>query len=360
MYQTSIDEIVPVLHLSITEVHMKFLDSKMTMTKCLNEIGGVSVSEIFTSDATTSKFTVDASKKLQESVLLADCPNHEQLDFTAIFDMPERCMSWPFNEVNNMGTESYPGHGLIEEALLNSNDAFFNYEIQQTRPLDERVDICNYWGVADADEYYNPYLFLMSLLDLPEMVSPYSPILSQRESQKRLPITLVLDLDETLVHSSFDSCEDADFSFPVHFSMQVQTVYVRQRPYLRMFLEAVAAMFEIVIFTAGQSIYAERLLDILDPDHTLICQRVYRDSCVLSEGGYMKDLTILGRDLARIAIVDNSPQVFQLQVENGIPIQSWFGDPSDNALLSLFLFLESLVGADDVRPIIKKKFCCQE
>lgn len=91
--------------------------------------------------------------------------------------------------------------------------------------------------------------------------------------------------------------------------MEVQTVFVRQRPYLRLFLEAVASMFDIVIFTAGQSIYAEQLLDILDPNQTLIGQRVYRDSCVFADGGYLKDLTILGRDLARIAIVDNTPQV---------------------------------------------------
>lgn len=92
--------------------------------------------------------------------------------------------------------------------------------------------------------------------------------------------------------------------------MEVQTVFVRQRPYLHMFLEAVASMFDVVIFTAGQSIYAGQLLDILDPNQTLIGQRVYRDSCVFADGEYLKDLTILGRDLARIAIVDNTPQVY--------------------------------------------------
>lgn len=69
-------------------------------------------------------------------------------------------------------------------------------------------------------------------------------------------------------------------------------------------------MFDVVIFTAGQSIYAGQLLDILDPNQTLIGQRVYRDSCVFADGEYLKDLTILGRDLARIAIVDNTPQVY--------------------------------------------------
>lgn len=199
--------------------------------------------------------------------------------------------------------------------------------------------------------------------------------------------------------------------------MKEHTVYVRQRPHLHTFLERVAEMFEVVIFTASQSIYAEQLLNILDPDQKIISQRVYRDSCIFSEGSYMKDLTILGRDLAKVAIIDNSPQVFscslknfgilslvlgpvsflvyvclcrggklgccglssgtpniflgtkylsfqcfqvfQLQVNNGIPIESWFDDPTDSELLSILPFLETLASADDVRPIIAKKFGTQ-
>lgn len=49
-------------------------------------------------------------------------------------------------------------------------------------------------------------------------------------------------------------------------------------------------------------------------------------------------------------------QVFQLQVSNGIPIKSWFSDPSDRALMSLLPFLETLADAEDVRPIIANKF----
>nr|CAB3477696.1 unnamed protein product [Digitaria exilis] len=123
-----------------------------------------------------------------------------------------------------------------------------------------------------------------------------------------------------------------------------------------MFLEKVAQMFELVIFTASQRIYAEQLIDRLDPDGKYISRRIYRDSCLFSDGCYTKDLTILGVDLAKVAIVDNTPQVFQLQVDNGIPIKSWFDDPSDQELIELLPFLESLVDAEDVRPIISKAF----
>ena len=102
--------------------------------------------------------------------------------------------------------------------------------------------------------------------------------------------------------------------------MKEHTVYVKERPHLQTFLKKVAEMFEIIVFTASQSIYAEKLLDILDPDRKLISGRAYRESCIFSDGSYTKDLTVLGIDLAKVLIVDNSPQVF------------------DGSFLSVFIF----------------------
>jgi len=115
---------------------------------------------------------------------------------------------------------------------------------------------------------------------------------------------------ETLVHSTLDHRDDADFTFTVFFNMKEHTVYVKRRPYLQIFLERVAEMFEVVIFTASQSIYAAQLLDVLDPYAKFISRRVYRESCIFSDGSYTKDLTVLGVDLAKVAIIDNTPQVY--------------------------------------------------
>lgn len=117
---------------------------------------------------------------------------------------------------------------------------------------------------------------------------------------------------ETLVHSTLDHCDDADFTFPVSFNMKEHIVYVKKRPHLHVFLGKVAEMFKIIVFTASQSIYAEQLLDILDPNQNIISRRAYRESCIFADGSYTKDLTVLGIDLAKIAIIDNSPQVLLL------------------------------------------------
>ncbi|XP_006644482.2 uncharacterized protein C2F7.02c isoform X1 [Oryza brachyantha] len=209
---------------------------------------------------------------------------------------------------------------------------------------------------SEVLEWLNPHLSeedLPNLIDLTELNSDVAQVSKEQGSRK---VTLALDLDETLVHSTTEQCDGYDFNFPVFFDMKEHMVYVRKRPHLHMFLQKMAELFEIVIFTASQSVYADQLLDILDPDKKLFSRRYFRESCVFSNTGYTKDLSVIEVDLSKVVIIDNTPQVFQLQVNNGIPIESWFNDSSDEALPQLIPFLETLAFADDVRPIIAKKF----
>ncbi|XP_018473195.2 uncharacterized protein LOC108844431 isoform X2 [Raphanus sativus] len=224
------------------------------------------------------------------------------------------------------------------------------------------TSVCNVEDEEEDEELdeFDPYLFIKNLPNLSSVVPTFRPVLLPKQTRSCPPISLVLDLDETLVHSTLEPCEEVDFTFPVHFNEEEHTVYVRCRPHLQEFMERVSRLFEIIIFTASQSIYAEQLLNVLDPKRKLFRHRVYRDSCVFFDGNYLKDLSVLGRDLSRVIIVDNSPQAFGFQVENGVPIESWFSDPSDKELLHLLPFLESLIGAEDVRPMIAKKFNLKE
>lgn len=114
--------------------------------------------------------------------------------------------------------------------------------------------------------------------------------------------TLVLDLDETLVHSSF-SVLDADLTLDINVDRQKFKIYVLKRPGLEEFLQKCCELFEVVIFTASLSVYADPLLDILDP-HNQISFRLFRESCSYVNGTYIKDLSKLGRDLKKVVIVD--------------------------------------------------------
>ncbi|XP_076885644.1 uncharacterized protein LOC143535211 [Bidens hawaiensis] len=244
----------------------------------------------------------------------------------------------------------------MKESKLECVDEDDHHHDHDHTPSDIQMDD------SECEEFdeFDPYFFIKNLPELASVVPVYRRVLLPKQTRSCPSTTLVLDLDETLVHSTLEPCDDADFTFTVNFNLEDHIVYVRCRPYLKEFMESVAGLFEIIIFTASQSIYAEQLLNVLDPKRKVFRHRVFRESCVFLEGNYLKDLSVLGRDLARVIMVDNSPQAFGFQVDNGIPIESWYDDRTDQELLNLLPFLESLVRVGDVRPLIADKFNLRE
>ena len=120
---------------------------------------------------------------------------------------------------------------------------------------------------------------------------------------------MVLDLDETLVHSSFQRVPKCDFVIPVTIEGTVHNVYVIKRPGVDEFLQRAAKHYELIIYTASLSKYADPLLDTLDPNR-LIDYRLFREHCVFHRGHYVKDLSLINRELNRTIIIDNSPMSY--------------------------------------------------
>lgn len=188
----------------------------------------------------------------------------------------------------------------------------------------------------------------------PEVSESEDPegLLGPRDPQDMGKKCLVLDLDETLVHSSFKPVPDADFIVPVEIDQVIYKVYVLKRPHVDKFLTEVAKHYEVVIFTASLSLYANPLLDMLDTNK-VIRHRLFRESCVLHGQAYVKDMSKLGRKMKDIMIVDNSPLSYAFQPTSAIPITSWFDDRADNQLDELLPVLETtLKDCKDVRDIL--------
>ncbi|CAG9315332.1 unnamed protein product [Blepharisma stoltei] len=169
-------------------------------------------------------------------------------------------------------------------------------------------------------------------------------------------LTLVLDLDETLVHSEIKPIPAANLIVNIFFDERPCSIYVSFRPGLFSFLEAVAEKFEVVLFTASHKIYAEQVLKFIDPEMKIMKYRFYRESCVETNGTFVKDLKVLGRDLREVIIVDNSVQAFSLQPNNGIPIVSWYNDTTDRELYKTLDILDELHGTADVREVLSQKY----
>jgi len=160
------------------------------------------------------------------------------------------------------------------------------------------------------------------------------PLLEHKKGRK----CLILDLDETLVHSSFQPVE-CDFKIPVDIEGIIRTIYVSKRPHVDEFMKACGQLFEVVVFTASLAKYADPLLDLLDINK-VVDHRLFRESCTPHCGTYVKDLYRMGRPLNQIIIIDNSPHSYAFNPKNAIPCESWFDDRNDSELLDLLTILQ--------------------
>ncbi|XP_061877923.1 CTD (carboxy-terminal domain, RNA polymerase II, polypeptide A) small phosphatase-like a isoform X3 [Entelurus aequoreus] len=163
---------------------------------------------------------------------------------------------------------------------------------------------------------------------------------------------VVIDLDETLVHSSFKPISNADFVVPVEIDGNVHQVYVLKRPHVDHFLQKMGELFECVLFTASLAKYADPVADLLDQSGVFRA-RLFRDSCVFHRGNYVKDLSRLGRQLSKVIIVDNSPASYIFHPENAVPVQSWFDEMADTELLELLPIFEDLSKEEDVYSFLQ-------
>ncbi|XP_073866247.1 carboxy-terminal domain RNA polymerase II polypeptide A small phosphatase 1 isoform X2 [Macaca fascicularis] len=183
--------------------------------------------------------------------------------------------------------------------------------------------------------------------------TPVQYLLPAAKAQDSDKICVVIDLDETLVHSSFKPVNNADFIIPVEIDGVVHQVYVLKRPHVDEFLQRMGELFECVLFTASLAKYADPVADLLDKWGAFRA-RLFRESCVFHRGNYVKDLSRLGRDLRRVLILDNSPASYVFHPDNAVPVASWFDNMSDTELHDLLPFFEQLSRVDDVYSVLRQ------
>ncbi|XP_029692600.1 uncharacterized protein isoform X3 [Takifugu rubripes] len=233
-------------------------------------------------------------------------------------------------------------HSVVSE-LTNSEEEDTHEATEQTGDTDEE----------EFDDETSEFCECEYCIPPDEQV-PVKPLLPPTESHDAKKICVVIDLDETLVHSSFTPVSDADFIIPVEIEGTVHQVYVLKRPHVDEFLKRMGELFECVLFTASLSKYADPVSDMLDT-WGAFRNRLFRESCVFHKGNYVKDLSRLGRDLDKVIIIDNSPVSYIFQPENAVPVVSWFDDKSDTELLDLIPFFERLSQADDIYPFLTEQ-----
>ncbi|KAJ4462346.1 putative nuclear lim interactor-interacting protein [Paratrimastix pyriformis] len=215
---------------------------------------------------------------------------------------------------------------------------------------------------------YDPFLAISRFPPLPSLPRKRG-LLPPMRPEHAGRMTVVLDLDETLVHCDISaSIANADIGFEMLFNGEPCKIAGIKRPGWAEFLHEVAALFEVVCFTASQEVYANTILDMLDPGHTIFSQRpsstsirtpcfhrLFREACLNVDGNFVKDLEALGRDMRRLVIVDNTPQAFGYHLDSGIPIATYLGEP-DDCLGAVLGDLRELALQSDVRPWLRQRY----
>lgn len=125
------------------------------------------------------------------------------------------------------------------------------------------------------------------------------------------------------------------------------TLNVYVRPGTLELIQDLGPHYEIVIFTASNQQYADRVIDQIDP-HKFVRHRLYKESCLLLNECRVKDLSLLNRRLEKVIILDNSPMSYFLQPNNSIGISTWMSDKSDR---ELYTVTEMLMEMKDVENV---------
>jgi CTD nuclear envelope phosphatase 1 len=231
---------------------------------------------------------------------------------------------------------------------------------------------------------------------IPRRQPSYSNLVPRSPSSRAMPIhqqqkTLVIDLDETLIHSLAKGgrmssghmvevklnapvlapvSSIANHPTPVIGPQHPILYYVHKRPHCDEFLRKVCKWYKLVVFTASVQEYADPVIDWLEQERKFFVGRYYRQHCTLRNGAYIKDLSSVEPDLSRVCILDNSPMSYIFHegkkligkgveasadlnfADNAIPIEGWINDPTDNDLLHLIPLLEALQYVTDVRALL--------
>ena len=112
-------------------------------------------------------------------------------------------------------------------------------------------------------------------------------------------------------------------------------------------------IYEVIIYTASLSKYADPLMDMMDPNGYCTA-RLFREHCAFVNGIFVKDMSVLGRDMKDTILIDNSPTSYMLQPECGLPILSWYDDMNDKVLWEYIPMLTEMSKINEIRNVIPK------
>ena len=187
------------------------------------------------------------------------------------------------------------------------------------------------------------------------------PFLPPIKNNENFILTIVLDLDRTLIYSELEESEEeeeeCDEEEEEKNKQNPDNENIILRPGLYQFLENLMNLkCELIIFTSSSKQRADIIIDKIEKNKKYFNQRLYREHCSLMGAAYVKDISKLGRDLSKTIIIDNDLGCFYLQQENGILIKTFSGKQTDKYLMNLYAILNKIIKSSflDIREKLDK------
>ena len=165
--------------------------------------------------------------------------------------------------------------------------------------------------------------------------TPSTPFI---RSEMKKNFCLVLDIDETIVHS-------LNLPFGNYFLL---------RPGVINFLEEISKLYEIIIFTSSPKIYADGILNKIDIDNNYFSHRLYKDHVIFEKGKSVKKLNMIGRDLNKMIFVDNTKSNAKYNLKNLCHVSTWIYDINDQEIIKLKIKLKYIATNNKFKDDIRK------
>ena len=231
-----------------------------------------------------------------------------------------------FKDYNNNNNENFDNNENYNESNYNNNNN----------------DLYSY----NNNNNNNDYSYNNNMLNI-KLKSPFNSYFLPKINNNLYQYTLVLDLDETLIY--------------VRHSKNNNKRTLIIRPYLYEFLNRMKKIYELILFSFGTPEYVDPIINIIEKKEKYFEYKLYRQHASIAGNDFVKDLKKLGRDMNKILIVDNLPQTFKLNKENGICINAFYGDINNdkNTLKNLAEILEEIrfdvEETNDIRISLKNR-----
>ena len=203
----------------------------------------------------------------------------------------------------------------------------------------ESYQLSNNYSIIDLENFFYSFLYRTT------KIKRNNQFILPKIDNSKYKYTLVLDLDETLVHCQ----KKVNNEFILLF-----------RPGLYEFLLKMKNICELILFSYGTPNYVDSIIKIIEKNEKFFEYILDRNHVTYDNGNYVKDLNMLNRDLKNIIIIDDSSKFFKFHKENGICVKPFYGDIENdkNTLSILGNILEKIFYdvniTGDVRISLKK------